>query len=203
MIQAEPFVEQSQGEFCFTTCGSHAGVKFVTEAESAAAFDALVAKCGLFISAKPAIEKDCGELWGFPLQPRLGTNLQKLRIDRILAPTETLIDAGWNQGYIGIELKKSDVKIGPVVAQALDYSRAAFKITHGRIVMLDQIFIWPFRGAAGDIESVMTQHRIGAVYESWGGGISFKLGNNVIQWSPALGLETCKPTNVGRRTGSR
>lgn len=185
-------------DVCFTTCGNYA-----TEIDSAAAFDALVEECGLFISARRSPDVEHGEIWGYPLQPRLGTNLQKFRIDRILCPNQKLIDAGWNQGYIGIELKKSGVKLGPVVAQALDYSRAGFEISHGRIIMLDQVFIWPFMGAKGDLESVMTQHRIGAVHEGWGGGISFKLGNNVIEWTPTEGLRTCKPAKVGRRTGSR
>ncbi len=177
-------------EVNFFTCG-----EFQTEPESAAAFDELCERSGLFHVYR--------EVPGGLLQPRLRCKGDGVRIDRILAPKPKLMDAGWTHGDIGVEVKCSGKKIGPVVAQALDYLRSAFFLPNGRSVVLDQIFLWPFSKAAGDIESVMTQHRIGGVWTSQWRPLAFKMSSTTILSWNADNTVFCKNCVFGRKVGSR
>lgn len=132
-----------------------------TEVESAAAFDEVVPEelftihrevRGTFIAPRPAqveSRKDGG------LLPR---------IDRVLVPTEHLLNLGWGHGIIGCELKRSGEKIGPAIAQAMDYSRAVWTLEPSKFrVWLDWIFIWPMPKQSGPMASICAQNRIGSV----------------------------------------
>lgn len=186
IAQPEPEVH----EVNFFTCG-----EFQTEAESAAAFDSIVERSGLFHAYK--------EVPGCLMQPRLRCEEKGVRIDRILVPTKTVVDAGWVFGDIGVEVKCSGKKIGPVVAQALDYMRSAFLLPNGRTIVLDQIFIWPFCRAAGDVESIMTQHRIGGVWSSDWRPLTFNMSaTTILSWNRD-GSVFCKKCSFGRKAGSR
>ena len=88
------------------------------------------------------------------------------RIDRILMPTANLVSEGWHFGAIGIEAKKSRIYVGRPISQCLDYRQAAFRVgADGLLVMLDQVFLWPFPGCGGALQSVMSQRRVGGLYE--------------------------------------
>lgn len=134
------------------TCGNYS-----TESESVADFDKFIASSGLF-SIKP-------EVTGEIIQPRLKTKDKSVRIDRLLFPTRKLVDFGWNHGVIGVECKKSNMKIGPVFAQTIDYSRAVWTSGEsGIMIMCKYYFIWPLGKVSGPLHSVMQQQRVGGVY---------------------------------------
>ena len=108
---------------------------WATEPESEAAFDSQVERSGLFT----ILRQVRGEL----LQPRFGQQDKGIRIDRILEPTPKLLALGWAEGPIGIEIKCSNVKVKPAFAQALDYSRSAWQMPDGKILLLKWVFVWP------------------------------------------------------------
>ena len=173
----------------FKTCGP-----WPTEPESCAVFDRLVDEAHLF-----RIES---ERPGFYLQPKLASEDKTPRIDRILLPYPKLVDAGLSTGAIGVECKKSGHKIGPVVAQCLDYRGAAFRVESGSMLMVEQCFIWPLDKVRGDLLSVMTQHRIGGVYESFG-RLIFWLGGMHVLTVHANGHFEVTKSLAGLKRGSR
>jgi hypothetical protein len=130
--------------------------EFRDENSSMDCFDLLMTTSELF---KPPAKEVVGHYQHF----RPGAEMRRPRIDRILLPSKTLIDAGWKHGPIGVEGKKSNVKLGKVVAQAQDYARSSFELWPGYHVTLEWIFIWPLNEVLGDIASSMAQSRIGSV----------------------------------------
>lgn len=128
------------------------------EADSVAAFDEVVAATGLF--------KVYPEVRGVYLQPRLGPPPAAARIDRVLSPTQKLLELGWEHGPIGVECKASGLKCGPPLSQMLDYSRAIWRLPHGYQVALSWIFLWPLHKQHGTVASIMAQNRIGSAEQS-------------------------------------
>lgn len=139
---------------------------WIDEPASSADLDSRIADCGLF-----NVYRECR---GQYIQPPTHTTrnergeIPSPRIDRILTPKkELLAEVNWTLGVIGIECKASGKKLGPVVSQCLDYSRASFTVG-GFDVMLKWVFIWPLKHFVGDVASVMNQHRIGGAWgDSW------------------------------------
>lgn len=168
---------------------------WATEIESAAAFDEAV-PTDLF--------KIHREVRGTLMSPRPAQMDRSMRIDRILVPTDRLLDLGWQFGIIGCEIKKSGVKIGPVIAQAMDYSRTAWQLGPFR-VLTDYTFIWPMAKQGSTIGSILAQNRIGSANTS--NYVRFKL---MCGESPILHVEpgSYRPVRVGTkacgaRAGSR
>lgn len=132
---------------------------YVNELESAAAFDRAVPH-DLF--------KVHREVWGTLVSPRPAQDKVKMRIDRLLVPKPKLLDEyGWKFGIIGCELKRSKEKIGPVIAQVMDYTRTVWLLDPDRQrfrVCADFIFIWPMAKQSGAIASICAQNRIGSAY---------------------------------------
>lgn len=131
------------------------------EAATAVVFDKIISSFDLF--------KLYSEVRGTLIQPRPGQVDKTMRIDRILVPTPRLQDLGWKHGIIGVELKPRDAKLGPAVAQAMDYSRSAWTLPdNGFVVHLSWVFVYPFRKEHGPLASVLAQHRIGtADTDNW------------------------------------
>lgn len=130
-----------------------------TEAGSAAALDAILEQAGLWTVYR--------EVPGALSQPRPSQAGKALRIDRVLVPGGKLIKLGWAHGNIGIEIKRSGMKIGEPIAQAMDYSRAVWTLPQGGIkIWLDWVFIWPAPKQYGTIGSILAQNRIGCAYTS-------------------------------------
>jgi hypothetical protein len=188
-----------------TTCGD-----WVTENESALAFDALVEHSGCF---KNNYHEVCGTL----MQPRPQQtkrrssvteenqiSLPDLRIDRILIPSARLLNAGWTEGAIGIELKRSGEKIGPPISQMIDYQRAVWYLELGGFqIYLKWIFLWPVWGLGGNLASVLAQNCLGTVHTRNSHSLYFQSGAVTVLYigddgQPSLGF----PKN-GARTGSR
>lgn len=168
---------------------------WTTEHDSAAAFDAAIGT---------DLWKIHREVSGVLTQPRPHQVIQGVRIDRLLIPTDKLLGAGWNQGIIGCEIKRSNVKIGPPIAQAMDYSRAIWTLRPSGIrVWLDWVFIWPMGKQMGTTASVLAQNRIGsASADSWT-RIHFKCGeNNIIRVGRDGDIAIGACTN-GAKVGSR
>lgn len=170
---------------------------WLTEESSAKEFDWQVSETGLF--------NVFTEVQGDPLQLRVGQELKSMRIDRVLSPTPKLRESGWTLGPFGVELKKSDVKIGPVIALAIDYRTCAWYMPHGYKVVLDFIAIWPINKQHGTTASFMAQQRIGAISHSRHSLLKITCGECVLLDVPVnkdhpLRLN-CK--DFGRRAGSR
>lgn len=147
-LPAQRTDERRQREF---TTGDWA-----TEQDSAIAFDAAV-PTELFNIYR--------EVRGTLVNPRPTQVERSMRIDRILVPTTYLLTLGWQFGIIGCELKRSGEKIGPPIAQAMDYSRSVFTLEPSKFrIWLDYVFIWPMSKQGGTTGSILAQNRIGSAY---------------------------------------
>lgn len=180
-----------------------------TEAESCADFDRRISMC---------IEKEIfasvfREVRGYYLAHRPGREQQNAKIDRILIPGRALLDRGW-QRTIGVEIKKSECKIGPAVSQAIDYTYCAFNV--GRYWMhCERIFLWPFAMPRGPLQSVMLQNGVGCVYgvryeerserrDGWRPDLlTFQLERNVIVVDADGQLDIVEDTTAATKVGSR
>ena len=167
---------------------------WLTEAESAAAFDEVVTGTGLFTIYR--------EVRGVYVQPRVDQPLSSPRIDRILSPTKRLLAAGWSHGPIGVECKASGVNCGPPLSQMLDYSRAIWSLPNGFRIQLAWIFLWPLGNQGGVVQSIMAQNRLGSANSSQWVSLSLYSGGKILRVRPDGEVEIGLATN-GRKVGSR
>jgi hypothetical protein len=170
---------------------------WIDEETSANHFDYLVTSTNLFRIYK--------EISGFYIQPRIGQDFTSPRIDRLLIPTDKLSNAGWKEGIIGVELKRSGIKAGPVLSQMIDYSRAIWKLKScgGIRVWLNWVFLWPLAKTTNTWASLMAQNRFGSCDSAPWAKLLFHSGEQLIlrvnnDDSIVLG----NPKN-GNRAGSR
>jgi hypothetical protein len=127
------------------TCG-----EFNTECEAANFFDQKINQ-SFFI-----IEPEVKGRRLFDDKPTKDANGQNLRIDRILHPTKRAILSGWRFGPIGVEIKKSNVAIGPVFAQVFEQRQSIFLSKHlGYTRISPAIFaIFPVEKLSHDLHSL-------------------------------------------------
>ena len=138
------------------TCGNYA-----TEAEAAAAFDSLV-PTDLFVIHREVTGRLAWPLYG-------QGEATRVRIDRVLQPTDTAIKLGWACGYIGVELKRSGEKVGRAISQMLDYLRSTFQID-GQKVTCSHVALFPYEGPdGGPLESMFYGQRLACAYEAYDG----------------------------------
>lgn len=168
---------------------------WVTEAESVAAFDQAVEDVGMFRSYT--------EVQGHYVQPRIGQPLCTPRIDRILVPTGELIGQGWHHGPVGVECKRSGEKIGPPIAQMVDYSRAVWEIRRGIWIMVQWVFLWPMDIPHGPIASILAQQRLGNVQTTATERLMFHSGQQLIGRFCRDGTIDIRPGTSGCKAGSR
>jgi len=130
-----------------------------------------------------------------------GTDVTKTpRIDLVVMPSQVLMDAGWQVGPIFIEVKRSGLKLGPVVSQCMDYSNAVFEIKPGFWIEPQWVFCFPVGNPGGPIASVMAQNRIGmAVISKWS-GLRLSAGSECVLNEEH---ETVRVPKPGRKVGSR
>lgn len=85
------------------------------------------------------------------------------KIDRILIPKKNLIDAGWQCGIVGIEVKRSNKELGPAISQMLDYMTADWTLPDkgGITVRLGYCFLFPLDRIGFDTASIFNQNRLG------------------------------------------
>ena len=169
---------------------------WLTEEASAAAFDAAIGD--RYWRVYP-------EVTGTLTQPRPCQERKEMRIDRILTPSAELIRLGWRHGSIGVELKKSGIKLGEPVAQAMDYSRSVWTLKdagHTRI-WLDYVFIWPMPKQGHLAASILAQNRIGSA-TPMGDGVHFKAGEcKIVYVYPNGEIDLPGYTAPGAKAGSR
>lgn len=104
------------------------------------------------------------EVTGQVLYPKLGCQTTSVRADYVLFPKEPLGSDGWSVGPICVEVKKSGAKLGPVICQAQDYMRCAFEAPSGLVFIPRFCVIFPLRRVAGNLQSIMSDGRIGLAY---------------------------------------
>lgn len=170
--------------------------EFKDELESVAALDRLLEKADLW--------HVYSEVRGVIAQPRPEQQEKTVRIDRILVPNRRLMDLGWQHGTIGIEAKRSGLKIGPVLAQAMDYRRTLWRMGDaGTSVWLDWCFVWPMAKQHGPLASVLSQQRIGSVNTSRWHLLYFQAGESTVLEVDWDGSVKVGGADHGRRVGSR
>lgn len=144
------------------------------------------------------------EARGTLLQPLPNSEPKEMRIDRILFPTTKLIGRGWRHGYIGVEAKKPGEKMGPALAQAMDYLRTAFISPNtGARIMVNWLVLWPFEFPSGPTESVMAQNRV-ATCTPRVKGLHFKTsGETLLYHSPYNDETRIRKLDTVRKNGAR
>lgn len=141
---------------------------FKTEDESKAAFIEAFESCPYF---RVYEEVDCwyfgGSVWA---------DKPTGRIDYLLTPSKKLLDAGWKNGIIGVEVKKSGHKVGPLICQMIDYSKAIYRLPGAAgnvLVCASSVCAWPPFSKGGTIQSILSNNRLGVVcIDAKGYGIS-------------------------------
>jgi len=165
---------------------------WTTEEEAAAEFDRRIEASGCF--------KSFAEVSGFYMAHRPGRQGKDARIDRILEPLAKLQNLGW-RSPIGVEIKASGTKLGPALAQAIDYTWVSFnRADHW--YFLDHVFLWPLPQQKGAVESVMVQNRVGAIYEQSSASLIFQLEKQVIRIGHDGDVKVQSSTS-GTKVGSR
>jgi hypothetical protein len=169
-----------------------------TEQESVAALDAILA-------AHAHLWSVYSEVCGTPTQVRpCQVERANLRIDRILVPKPALIDLGWTHGVIGIEAKRSGIKAGPALSQAIDYLRTAWRLPPSRVhIWVDWVFVWPLPKVGGTVASIMAQQRVGSANTSRYAPLHLASGESSILRIDRNGNVTVGACNTGTRNGSR
>jgi hypothetical protein len=176
--------------------GQHTIGDWTREEDSADALDQAIDAAGLWRIYR--------EVEGTLIQPRPGQIDKRVRIDRVLVPTERLTARGWSHGIIGIEAKRSGVKLGPALAQAIDYGRAVWGLPNGGFrIWLDWIFVWPVASQYGTVASIMAQNRIGAANADPSTLLRLKSGGQTLIRIPRIGEPIIGPGNNGTKVGSR
>ena len=176
-------------------CAARTAGQWATEADALAALDDVLERVGLFVVHKEV----CGQL----VQPRPCQAERTVRVDRVLTPMSRLREAGWHHGAIGIEAKRSGEKVGPPLAQMVDYGRSLFALSGGVRVWLDFVFLWPLPMQHGAIASFMAQNRLGSAWCHDGRLELFSGQDPALLRAWPNGRLIIGPGLNGKRTGSR
>lgn len=127
------------------------------------------------------------------------------RIDYVLTPRKSLIDKGWVMGCIGVEVKKSGHKAGPIICQMIDYSKAIFRLpdsSGASLVCMTSVCCFPGFKKSGSIASIMANNRLGIVALS-SHSCSLKVdATNLFSADDRYGIRF-KTINCGYKNGSR
>ena len=90
------------------------------------------------------------------------------RVDFVLTPKQSLIKTGWLNGCLGVEVKKSGHKAGPMICQMIDYSKSIFRLPDscGRSLVCPTVIVgFPaFNVTGGVIASIMANNRLAMAY---------------------------------------
>jgi len=175
------------------------GGSFATEQDAAVHLDSLLKSVTDLFAVTPEVSGTMQYLR--PQQTKSG-----VRIDRILFPRKKLIERGWRNGVVGIEIKKSGHPAGPLVAQAEDYMQSVFTFQTGVSVCLHSVFLFPSFPVAGIAASILSQRRIGFAGEDRSGRLTLTLNNTSLlryAFEGDLRIGTSPQLNCGTKVGSR
>jgi hypothetical protein len=192
----------NSGESPSLTCGD-----YQDEISSGKYFDECIEKSGLFeIWGKGKTKGITGEI----IHPLPGMkNRDHYFIDRILQPSIKLQNEGWTKGLIGVELKKTGIKVGPPLSQMLDYLRCVWYSPENIKVMIDYCFLWPLEKCGGVTASIMAQNHIGGCClryppENDYHRVQFNIGEQfILLYYFNRDLVKIQNLNIGIKTGSR
>jgi hypothetical protein len=181
----------SSGQKSETTCA-----QFEHETEACKFFDEVVGGSGLFTIHH--------EVKGFLEYRHHWKNDGDVRIDRILSPAKGLWAKWWDMGFVGVEIKRSGKKIGPPLAQAMDYLDSVWFITPAKLAInISHAFLFPCGELFNTAGSFCAQHHLGQVdltrYK-----IHFRSGQHTIfYYNITTGKVTCNGNRNGKKVGSR
>ena len=139
---------------------------------------------------------------GRPLYLHHFKPLQEVRADLLLIPGEKLLKAGWHEGVIVVEVKRSGERIAPGLAQVADYLACGFTLPSGVVVVPSYGFLFPVEIQRRTVAGLMLQGRTGGLRYA-GGTLEFHCGEFLIL---SLSLErgiSVNPQSFGRKTGAR
>lgn len=101
------------------------------------------------------------EVGGEVVFPKPGCRATTVRVDYVLWPKKTLVESGWGVGPICVEVKRSGVKLGPVICQAQDYMRCVLNGPNGLKFRPQFCVIFPLARVGEAVQSIMSDARIG------------------------------------------
>lgn len=136
-------------------------------------------------------------------QPLDSQQRVRMRIDRLLIPKSRLEDAGWEHGGLGVEIKRSDMDIGPALNQTIDYRRSVFTIRGGLKITPSWVFTWPLDKQHGPMASLMAHQRIGSAWTTKWQPLSFYSGEERILSVHHDGEIQIGAGRSGTKSGSR
>lgn len=170
------------------------------------------------------------EVRGEVIHPKIGCDKTSVSADFILWPKLSLINNGWDAGPICVEIKKSGVKLGPVINQALDYMRCLFTSRIGneptvqyagqrglRFAGDDKVVefipphvdfkprfcvIFPVPSVLGEAQSVMANNRIGWANIRTDGRLGIYLDGKCV-YTETGGVFLRSALKSGKKFGSR
>jgi len=143
------------------------------------------------------------EVVGQVVHPKQDCRATSVRIDYILWPKEPLISAGWSVGPIGVEVKRSGVKLGPVISQALDYMRCQYSCAGGLAVRPKFCVIFPLDRVQEAVQSVMSSERIGHAHVGMDGKLRIYLNGQCAYMEGPFGVFLRSALRSGKKFGSR
>lgn len=201
-VQPEP---QTRGDFYERLPSGSSGTRwdftagcYETEKDAEAALDEALERSACFRVHK--------QVAGQHLQPRLGQDHVEPRIDRLLLPLQHLVAAGWNHGAIGIECKRTYEKIGRPISQMLDYMRSAFYLPGSHVAVVPSyVFLFPYDGVGGPLQSIISQQRLGYVHLTEDGAVHFATGGctSLGTVGPHPEQFVVRAVSHGKKSGSR
>jgi len=127
-----------------TTCG-----EYQTEKDAEEAFDSMI-NHEYFINEKEVVGRRL-----FDDKPTENDG-QRVRIDRVLHPTRKAVASGWVYGPVAVEVKKSSMAFGPILAQALEYRQSVFfsKVLNNTRFLPLVFAVFPSFGITHDLQSL-------------------------------------------------
>lgn len=148
------------------------------------------------------------EVPGQVMQPRFDVEQRNVKIDLIFSPKPKIYKAGWNDGPIGVECKRSGEDLSKAFVQTIDYSRSVWELPqNGFRFMCKYFFLWPFERNPGFVESVMSHSRVGIIHhKAYQNNVVLKFmmsSTNVIKWTETGNVIEVKPIVCGNKCGSR
>jgi hypothetical protein len=142
------------------------------------------------------------EVSGEVIHPRIGCSASKVRADYVLWPKPALVENGWCVGPICIEVKRSGYPLGPLLGQAMDYMRCAFRGPGGLIFIPQFCVVFPLGQVTTTVQSLMSSHRVGHSHIGYDGDLRIYL-NGQIAYAQRGGVALRSALQSGKKFGSR